>query len=125
MAIFKDLSLTLRAHPGTQDILKTVDVDAVKASMKMILLSGPFDSPFDPNFGGFLYDLLFEQLSPPTVAIFKRRVMMVLAEYEPRAVIEDMHIGEDSDNGINFGILFHVIGNKSQQTLNFSLERMR
>jgi len=127
MSTFRDLSLTLKSHPGTKDVLKKIDVEAVKASMKNVLLSGPFDSPFDPNYGARLRNLLFEQLTPSSVTVAKRHMLLALSEYEPRALIEDLYIGEDQNSsaGINIGILFHVVGNSEQQTLNFVLERIR
>lgn len=125
MSTFRDLDLTLAAHPGTKDIMKKVDVDAVKASMKNVLLSGPFDSPFDPNYGANIRGLLMESLSPSTAAVAKRRIILALNEYEPRAVIEDFYIAENGDNGLDLGLLFHVEGNPQQQTLNFAIERIR
>jgi len=125
MSIYSDLSLTLGKHPGTYDVLKNTDVSAVKESIKNILLSGPFDSPFDPNFGGSLRRLLFEQATPSIISVTKRQMIISISTYEPRAIIEDLYIGENLDNGVNVGILFTVIGNPEQQKLNFILERVR
>jgi phage baseplate assembly protein W len=125
MSTFKDLSLTLRKHPGTKDVLKKVDVDAVKESVKNILLSGPFDSPFDPNFGANIRKILFEPITPATIGVIKRQIALNVSQSEPRMQIEDIYVGEDGDNAINIGILFHVVGNPQQQTLSLVLERVR
>lgn len=124
---YKDLSLTFLSHPGTNDVLKTIDVDAVKASMLFLLFAGPFDSPFDPNFGANLRGLLFENLGPTTIAITKRKMILILNEFEPRCVINDLYIGQSqtTEYGLDIGILFHVVGNPLQQTLNYTLSRAR
>jgi phage baseplate assembly protein W len=126
MVTYSDISLNLQSHPATFDIAKKLDVDAVKASMKYILMASPFDSPFDPNFGGNFKHMLFELITQSTIAVIKKKIMYALFEYEPRVVIEDLYVGEDvTGNGIDIGILFHVIGNPDKQTLNFSMERVR
>ena len=123
--IYKDLSLTLAKHPGSGDILKKTNVDAVKESMRTIIFGKPFDIPFTPNSGGNLRGLLFEMLTPSTLAAAKRNILLSLSEFEPRAVIEDLYIGESSEHGINVGVLFHVQGTVASQTLNFTLKRER
>jgi len=122
-----DLSLTFGIHPGTNDCLQTVDVTAVKASMRNILLAGPFDSPFNPSYGGNIRGILFELLTPASIAIIKRHIILALAEYEPRVIIEDLYVGQDSNdnNAVNVGILFQVIGNPISQSYNFSIQRVR
>jgi len=125
MPTFSDLSLSLKQHPFTGDILRISDVDAVKQSMKNVIFSGPFSTPFNPNSGANIKGLLFEMLTPSTMAVAKRSILLALTEYEPRAVIEDIYVGDDGPNSINIGILFYVVGTTQQQTLNFSMERVR
>jgi len=125
MATYTDLSLSLQAHPFTKDILKISDVDAVKQSMKNILFSGPYSSPFNTVQGADIRSVLFEQLTPANIVTIKRKISLSLEDLEPRAAIEDIYIGESGNNGINIGILFHVVGNPNQQTLNFTFERVR
>ena len=124
---YRDLSLTFQPHPGTNDVLKTINVDAVKASMLYLLFAGPFDSPFDPNFGANLRGLLFENLGPTSIAITKRKIMLILTEFEPRCAIDDLYIGASQTDsyGLDIGILFHVVGNPLQQVLNYTLSRAR
>ena len=122
---FKDLSLTFKAHPGTGDALKTIDVDAVKASMLTILFSSAYDSPFDPNFGANLKGLLFELIGPGSIALAKKQIMLMLSEYEPRVILQDLYVGDDGAHSVNIGILFYVIGNPVVQTLSYSLSRIR
>jgi len=126
MATYTDISLTFKAHPGTGDMLKKTDVDAVKVSIKNVLLSGPFDSPFDATYGGNISGMLFETLTPSTIALFKRNLLAALNEHEPRVVVEDIYVGQDVDtNELDVGILFYVIGNPSKQTISLTLDRVQ
>ena len=76
MATYTDLSLSLQAHPFTKDILKISDVDAVKQSMKNILFSGPYSSPFNTVRGADIRSILFDQLTPPSTAIIKQKILL-------------------------------------------------
>jgi phage baseplate assembly protein W len=123
---FRDLSLTFQSHPGTGDALKRVDVDAVKTSLYNIIFASPFDSPFDPNYGINIRGLLFENINSSIIAVAKRKMLLAITEYEPRCIIDELYINDASDsNSLDIGILFHVIGNPLQQSLNYSMNRAR
>lgn len=125
MATYTDLSLTLQSHPYTHDIVKISDLESVKQSMKNILFSGPYTSPFNVTFGANIRTILFEHLTQSIIAVYKRKIRLALEEYEPRIKIEDIYIGESTENAIDIGILFYVIGLPDRQTFNFTLERVR
>lgn len=124
-ATYKDLNLTFEPHPGTKDCIKLNDVDAVKASLKNIIFSGPFDSPFNPSYGASFRRILFELSSPSLFALAKRQLIIMITEYEPRCVIEDIYLNDNNEYTLDLGILFHVVGNPLAQTLNYTLERTR
>jgi len=124
MPTYTDINLSFKKHPGSGDVLKKTDVQAVKAALKNILLGGPFDSPFDPHYGAAFRGLLFELLSPSITATMKRNVFLKIAEYEPRCVVESLEIAE-GEHSLDVELLFYVVGSAEQQQLNFVLERVR
>ena len=124
MATFTDIDLTLKPHPGTGDILKKTDVNAVKQSIKNILFAAPYDVPFDFHYGANLRNMLFELSSPSLFAVTKRQILIMLTDYEPRAIIEELYVAESPDtNGVNIGIRFYVVGNPEKQTISYTLTR--
>ena len=125
MSIYRDLALDIGLHPATFDVLKKVDVNAVKESMKNILFNAPFDIPFEPHAGANLRNLLFSTLNVATIATIKNNILSALNDLEPRVVINDLYVAQDGSNGVAIGILFTVIGNPTQQTLNFSFNKTR
>lgn len=125
MSTYRDFDLTFKPHPGTGDCLKKTDVNAVKASLKNILFGGPFDVPFNPTYGGSIRNMLFELSSPALFAMTKRKILLAISEFEPRAEIEDLYVNDNSDNNaLDIGVLFYVKGNPQKQTLNYSLTRV-
>lgn len=124
MPVFSDLNLAFTTNPGTGDVLKKIDVEAVKTSIRNVLLGNPFDVPFDPNYGGSMRRLLFELLSPGLIAAVKRDVALKLAEYEPRCQIQNINI-IDGENSVDVQMQFYVVGNAIIQSITLILERAR
>ena len=49
--LYSDLDLFMNPHPVTKDVTTKKDSDAIKRSVKNIILTNKFERPFKPNFG--------------------------------------------------------------------------
>ena len=63
VSTFKDLSVTFKKHPVTDDLVTVKDKAAVAQSIKGLLLTRRGERPFQPDLGSGLQDLLFEPLA--------------------------------------------------------------
>lgn len=124
MSVYSDLNLTCKKHPGTKDILKKIDVEAVKSSLRNIIMGAPFDIPFDPYFGSAIRTLLFELQSSSLQATVKRNIILKLNEYDTRVVIENIAVAT-YENTLGIELKFHVTGVAEIQQLNLILEKVR
>ena len=57
---YTDIDLNLTAHPSSRDLTLKYDKDAIKRSLRNIMLTNNYERPFRPNFGANLRGLLFE-----------------------------------------------------------------
>ena len=57
---FKDINLSFKRHPVTNDVLTIRNEDAIKRSVRNIVFTILGEKPFDPNFGSVINDSLFE-----------------------------------------------------------------
>ena len=57
---YSDLDILFTAHPISGDVTTKKDSDAVKRSVRNILLTNNYERPFKPNFGANLRAMLFE-----------------------------------------------------------------
>ena len=124
MAIYTDLNLSLKMHPGTHDVLSRTDVDAVKASLKDVIFGGAFETPFDPFYGSSLRRMLFELASPSLSATVRRNLILKISEYESRCNIENIQV-YSIDNSLTVELTFYVTGNTVLQSISLILERAR
>ena len=100
---WSDLDLNFQAHPITKDIVRKKNIEAIKRSVKNLVLTNKYERPFHPEIGSSILAMLFEPVSPTTGAVLKSRILEVLTNYEPRAIITDIQVSGDIDkNGIQW-----------------------
>jgi len=126
MAIFSDFNTSLAIHPVKKDLSVKTDVDAVKQSIKNLVLTDKMERPFQPKLGCDVRKALFENLNTQTALMIKSSLTETIEFFEPRAEIINISVSPDPDhNAVNIGVIFSVINNKEQQELNLVLERVR
>ena len=86
--IYKDLNLNFTANPVTGDVVSITDVNAVKRSIRNLLLTNHYDRPFHPEIGSNIPYLLFENFGIITGTQISRQVEELITNYEPRARVE-------------------------------------
>jgi len=123
---WSDLDLNFQAHPITKDIVKKKDIEAVKRSVKNLVLTNRYDRPFNPELGSNILAMLFEPVSPTSATVLKDRIEEVITNYEPRAIINDIQIFGDIDrNGYEVSIFFTPLNSIDPVQIDLFLERLR
>lgn len=124
--LYKDLDLSFAAHPQTQDVLKKVDTNSVKQSLKVLLNTNLGERLFQPNIGSPLRNLLFEPVDVITTMAIKRSIENTISLYEPRISLEQVEVFPfEDDNSYEISLYFTVIGINQPTSLTVTLERLR
>ena len=107
--LYCDLNLNFNKNPATKDIAKLKDVEAVKSSVRNLILTNRFERPFHPEIGANVRALLFENMTPVTEQLLTERIADTLRVYEPRAVLNDVVVSGSLDtNTYTATIKFYV-----------------
>ena len=107
--IYKDLNLNFSANPVTGDVTTVTDVNAVKRSVRNLLLTNHYDRPFHPEIGSNVPHLLFENLNPVTGNQLSRTIEEMIGNFEPRARVETVECYPVPDtNTYDVRIYFYV-----------------
>ena len=124
---FKDLSITFKKHPVTNDLVTVKDNSAVAQSIKGLLLTRKGERPFQPDLGSGLQDLLFEPMDYGTSALIKKEITETLAKFEPRVVVTNLICFPDYDNnGYNVELQYRIRGREDRPVvIDIFLERTR
>lgn len=127
--LYSDLDLSFTKNPVTGDVSKKLDVNAVKQSLRTLILSNYYERPFAPNKGGNLIGYLFQNLDIVNVQSVKKHLTNLIETYDKRVRIRDIIVpltGSLVDrNVLNITIKFYILGIDKQTELTINLERLR
>ena len=124
--VFADLDLSFIPHPAYNDIRPITDIDAVKQSVKNLLLTNRGERLFNPNVGSGIFSSLFENADVYAIESLRNKIKDMISSLEPRVGKVKVDVKDNADfNEYNLTISFNVIGMPGTQTLDFYLERLR
>lgn len=124
---YSDLDLDFLPHPTTGDVVKKVGEDAIKRSVRNLILTNFYDRPFRSYIGSNVQKLLFENFNPLTVQFLKDAINEVIRNYEPRVSLTNVNVSDSNEdkNGFNVSISYIIINRNQPVTINLFLERIR
>mgnify|MGYP003671951886 FL=1 len=82
---YNDLDLFFSKKSGSNDVTQITDIEAVKRSIRNLVLTNFYEKPFHPEIGSGIRDMLFENMTPITAVVLARKVEDVIENFEPRA----------------------------------------
>jgi phage baseplate assembly protein W len=124
--LFSDIDLNFTAHPVTKDIVRRFDENAVKSSLKNLVLTSNYERPFHSEIGSPVRALMFEPFSPMFVAAMRKAITDMIDNFEPRVVVTDVIVNYLPDNNaIEVIIEFRIVNTERPLTLSLVLERTR
>ena len=108
---FKDINLSFKRHPVTNDVLTVSDEDAIKRSVKNIVFTILGEKPFEPNFGSVINNSLFELNTSLNEMRVSDEIKQSLLNYEPRIDNVDVttSIYPDSHE-LNCTVQYDIVG---------------
>lgn len=122
---FKDISLSFKKHPVTNDILVLKDNDAIKKSVINIIRTGIGDRFYESTLGTRVGDLLFSLKSDDyNHSLLKREIATALQNWESRVKVKRIDTSFINDsNSVEVIIDYEIIGQPNiSQEIQFVLE---
>ena len=124
---FKDLSVTFKKHPVTDDLVQVKDKAAIVQAIQGLLLTRKGERPFQPELGCDVQNMLFEPLDYASAGTIKQEIRETIDRYEPRVTVTKLDCTPDFDNnGYNVEMLYTIVGREDVPVgIEFILERTR
>ena len=108
---FKDINLSFKRHPVTNDVLTIRDEDAIKRSGKNIIFTILGEKPFEPNFGSVISESLFDLNTSLNEVRVSDEIKQSLLNYEPRIDNINVTVTVASDtNEMNCTVQYEIVG---------------
>ena len=124
---YVDLDLFFGKKSSDKDVSVVTDVQAVKRSIRNLVLLNVYEKPFHPEISSGVRDMLFELMTPVTATLLARHIEDVIENYEPRARLTGVRAIPDYDrNSYSVTIEFYVVNTPTELVdLTIFLERLR
>ena len=112
---WKDLDLFFGRKQVSKDINKVVSVQAVKRSIRNLVLLNHYEKPFHPEIGSGVRDMLFELMTPITAFILAKKIEDVIENFEPRAKLVGVRALPNLDrNEYEVTVEFYVVNTPTE-----------
>ena len=123
---YRDLDLFF-SRKSNKDVNKVTDIEAVKRSVRNLVLLNSYEKPFHPEIAGDVRALLFENMTPLTSAVIARKVQDVIENFEPRARLTGVNATPNFDrNAYELSVYFYVVNAPTELVeVDALLERLR
>ena len=124
---FRDISLSFKKHPVTDDLLVLKNEDAIKRSVQNLVRIQVGEVFFNRLLGTRISGSLFELATDNYVDPIKSEIETTIKNFEPRVKLTDVAFKSTPDqNSIDVTIFYDIVGlNAPNQSVNFILEPTR
>ena len=124
---FKDISLSFKRHPVTNDILALRNEDAIKRSVRNLVETVNEERFFNPLIGSRVRESLFEVPDNTIRATLKSQIENSILNFEPRVNLTDIIINHPNDtNDLEVTVAYDIIGQEATpQEITFILQPTR
>ena len=111
---FKDISLSFKRHPVTNDIGVLKNADAIKRSVRNLVQTIPTERFFNSSLGSDVRDSLFENapgfVDFGTASVIERQVQTTIENFEPRIDNLEINVNPRPDsNEFEIKVFYAII----------------
>jgi phage baseplate assembly protein W len=126
LSLFSDLHKDMTQNPLTEDLSLKRDEEAVKESIKNLVLTNRGERLMQPLIGGNVQAMLFENNTPAIIKLIQEQVKTVIREYEPRATLIDVIVRSSIDEStVEVDVYFYINNVVDPISVTIFLERIR
>jgi phage baseplate assembly protein W len=125
-ALYTDFPISFSIHPEKRDLSTITNDNAVRQSIRNLLLTDKYERLFQPTIGSNIRRQLFEPLSDRTAISLRTNIIETITNYEPRAVIQNIKVTPDYDRqSYDITIVFTTTTVTAPVALSITLQAIR
>ena len=124
---FKDISLSFKKHPVTNDIISLTNENAIKRSVRNLVETINEERFFNPLIGSRVKESLFEQVDNGLLTTIKTQIETTINNFEPRVALTNVSCVHPPDtNNLEVSVSYDIIGQEANpQNITFILQPTR
>lgn len=124
---FSDFTTAFSVTPVGDQLARNTNEKAVYQALKNLIQTKPGERLFNPNFGCYLANMLFEHNLDDNLALAEKYVRDAITSFEPRVQIISLNVTNDDarPHHVYVNLNFRIINNEEPQTITILLRRVR
>lgn len=123
---FSDFTSDFEIGDVRKDMVRLTNEEAVKSSIRNLLLTNRGDRLFNPTLGSDIRSLMFENASPVQEQLLVEYITKTIENYEPRANLLSVLINTEIDqHAVYATIAFNIINKQEPVVFDLILNRIR
>ena len=124
---YRDINITFKKHPVTNDVVVSKDSSAIKQAIVNLLLTNKGERLMNPNYGSDIRKYLFEPLDYGTSYLIKGNIESTISKFEPRISVLRISCKPNyDDNGFDVEMTYRIQGTDDPPVaVDFFLSRTR
>jgi len=123
---YSDLPFFITKKPFTNDFNLVKDLNAIRQSIKNLLMTNNGERSFDFLFGGNMESSLFETLNTELILSIQEKIGRSIQSYESRVELNDIKIlNYPKENKIDILVDFYVPALNIKDVISISILRTR
>ena len=124
---YRDINITFKKHPVTNDIVVSRDASAIKQAIVNLLLTNKGERLMNPDYGSDIRRYLFEPLDYGTANQIKGNIRDTIERFEPRISVLRISCSPNyNDNGFDVEMTYRIQGTDDPPVaVDFFLSRTR
>lgn len=124
--VYSDFSTGFLRSPLSGDLGLVINENAVRSSLRNLILTNRYERLLDPYIGTDLQALLFETPDSGVTKLIQEYIKQTIANYEPRVNLIDVKcVPYPQQNGYTATIIYSIKTFNGTQTLQVPLTRVR
>lgn len=117
---YSDFLINFDKNPNSGALALASNEEAIKNSLKSLLLTNKSERFYDLNIGSKIRSALFEPFGDIASSNLESLIREAISNYEQRCIVQQIQIEEDVDrNGVRINIIFSMIN--IPRTINFTI----
>lgn len=120
----KDFSFAFIPHPLTGDITTITGSNAIKQSVKNIVMTNFYERGFNIDVAGNVPIHLFELAGETEASTIADSIKTSLKNFEPNIEVIDVQVYQDSENSLVVNVIYNEYNNPEDKSIIVSLRNI-
>jgi|SRR5699024_4004569 len=122
-----DIDFNFKPHPMTGDLVMLSTSQAIRQSLRNIVLTSFYERGFNVQFGTDVRSSLFELFSPLDLLTMQDKIIQAINIHEPAVEVIDVVVSfiEPQRHSIDINIVYTAGNIPDRQVVNLQLSRIR